>query len=79
MRKSFAIKRGKNFLAGGWGRHGPYITGTRRVGRRTFAKASIGSLGPRAGIKYSGKRASVQAMVNLSTGKPSLSFRRKRR
>ena len=78
MRRNFARARGKNFYAGGWGKYGPYVTVTRRVSGRTYAKASIGVLGPRVGVKHSGTGSSVQAMVNLSTGRPSFSYKRKR-
>ena len=78
MKRSKAIKRGKNFLAFGWGKHGPYATYTRRISGRTYAKTSIGTKGVMAGLKYSGKRISAQAMRNLSTGTNSFSLKRKR-
>jgi len=77
MKKKWAFPRGKNFFAAGWGKYGPYAVATRRLGNRTYAKASIGTLGPRVGGKYSGRRASLEGRLNLSSGKPSFSYRRK--
>ena len=77
MKKSKVFTRGKNFLAVGWGKCGPYATYTRRLSGRTYAKTSVGVKGILAGLKYSGKRMSVQAMHNLSTGSNSLSLKRK--
>ena len=79
MKKNWAFPRGKNFFAFGWGKRGPYAVATRRIGHRTYAKASVGTLGPRVGGKYSGRRVSAEGRINLSTGKPSFSFKRKRR
>ncbi len=79
MRKNRTIKRGKNFAAFGWGKRGPYLTVTRRVRHRTYAKASFGSMGPQVGMKYSGRKGSVQGLINPATGKPSFTLKRKRR
>jgi len=79
MKRSFAIRRGNNFYAGGLGRHGPYVTYVKHIRGPLYGKASLGTMGPRAGIKYSGKRVSTQGMLNLSTGKPSGSVVWKRR
>ena len=79
MKRSKSIKRGKNFLAFGLGKYGPYMTYTRRIAGRTYAKASIGTKGALVGIKYSGKSISTQGMHNLSTGSNSFSLKRKSR
>ncbi|MHA1245774.1 MAG: hypothetical protein ACTSPE_00325 [Candidatus Thorarchaeota archaeon] len=78
-RRSWYKRKGKYFVAGGWGKFGPYLTVTKRIGRRTYAKASIGALGPLVGVKHTRPRVSAQAMMNLSTGKPSFSFKARRR
>ena len=77
MRRSRAYKKGKNFVAAGWGRYGPYAVATRRIRGCVYAKASIGTKGPHVGVKYSGRRISVQGMINLITRKPSFSMKRK--
>ena len=79
MKKSKVFKRGKNFLAVGWGKYGPYATYTRRLSGRTYVKTSVGTKGLLTGLKYSGKRMSAQAMHNLSTGGNSFSLKRKPR
>lgn len=79
MKRTKVYKRGRNFLAIGWGKYGPFATYTRRIRRRTYAKTSVGLKGILTGLKYSGKRVSAQGMVNLTSGKPSISISRKSR
>jgi hypothetical protein len=69
----------KNFLAVGWGKFGPYATYTRRTRGRLYFKASIGLRGILAGLKHSGKRFSFQGMINIISGKLSISMKRKGR
>jgi len=79
MKKNWAIKRGKNFLAIGWGKYGPYAVGTRHIKGKLYAKTSIGIKGILAGLKHSGSRFSIQGMINVITGSPSVSVKRRRR
>ncbi|MBY8997275.1 MAG: hypothetical protein KGD60_06045 [Candidatus Thorarchaeota archaeon] len=79
MKKNWSRKRGKNFLAYGWGRYGPYAVATRRVRRGVYAKTSIGLKGILAGLKHSNKYFSVQGMVNVLSGKTSVSAKRRRK
>jgi len=79
MRRTRTIKRGKHFFAAGWGKYGPFAVYTRRLRKRTYAKTSVGLKGVLAGLKYSGRRVSAQGMVNLISGKPSVSISRKSR
>ncbi len=79
MKKNWSVKRGKNFLAFGWGKYGPYAVGTRWIRKGFYAKTSVGLKGALAGLKHTNRHFSVQGMVNLLTGKPSVSAKRNRR
>ena len=79
MKRNWSRKRGKDFSAYGWGRYGPYAVRTRRIRKGIYAKTSIGLKGILAGLKYTNRHISVQGMVNLLNGKPSVSAKRNRR
>ena len=79
MKRNWSRRRGKNFFAFGWGRYGPYAVGTRRIRKGVYAKASIGLKGALAGLKHTNRRFSVQGMVNLLNGRPSVSAKQNRR
>jgi hypothetical protein len=79
MKRNWSIKRGRNFLAFGWGKYGPYVVGTRRIRRGFYAKTSVGLRGVLAGLKHANRYFSAQGMVNLLTGKPSFSAKRNKR
>ena len=71
MKKSFRVRKGRTFASAGLGKHGPYALVSQRVGKKTYAKASIGTLGAKIGIKYSGIEKSIEGSYNL-TKKPQL-------
>jgi len=66
MKRNVAIRRAKSFVAGGLGRHGPYVTYVKHIRGPWYGKASYGTMGPRAGVKYSGRTFSAEGRLNLS-------------
>jgi hypothetical protein len=81
IKKTFSMAQGRTFTSGGWGRYGPYVSVSRRVGKRTWVKASTGTRGSMVDIKHRfGKRVSASVGYNIITQKPSVkvSYRKKR-
>ena len=79
-RKTFKISRGRVFVAGGWGRYGPYAVGKYRAGRKTTVKATAGTKGVTVGAKYRyNRRLSFGGQYNITTLRPSFSVRYRKR
>ncbi len=70
--KSYRKKMGKNFVAAGWGRHGPYAVATRRITNRTYGKVSAGTRGTTIGVKHKIGRRAYEIGYNLTTKTPYL-------
>ena len=80
--RSFRKKMGKNFVAVGWGRHGPYAVAARRIATGTYGKVSVGTRGSTIGIKHKVGRRAYEIGYNLTTKAPYLRrqpMRRRRR
>jgi hypothetical protein len=65
--KSFRKKMGKSFVAGGWGRSGPYLVATQRLANRTCAKATTGARGTTVGVKQRIGRRNLEIGYNFIT------------
>ncbi|MFW9890024.1 MAG: hypothetical protein ACFFER_17715 [Candidatus Thorarchaeota archaeon] len=72
IRKNISVARGDNFAAAGMGKDGSYITGVRRLEKRTYVKGSVGSRGAEVAVKRTGKKGSVEARVNLTKKRASI-------
>ena len=65
--KSFRKKMGKSFVAGGWGRSGPYLVATQRLADRTYVKATTGTRGTTVGLKRRIGKRNYELGYNLTT------------
>lgn len=77
--KSFRKKIGKSFVAGGWGKSGPYLVATHRLGKGTYAKATTGTRGTTIGLKKKIGRRNYELGYNLTTKSAYLRGTRARR
>ena len=78
-RKSIAIKRGRYFAAGGWGKHGPYVVATYRRGR-AVVKASAGTKGRTIGANVRVyKKLRVGGEYNLTHKTRSIEIRNRKK
>jgi hypothetical protein len=77
--KSFRKKMGKRFVAGGWGRSGPYLVATHRLANGTYAKATTGTRGTTVGVKQRIGRRNLEIGYNLTTKSAYLRQSRARR
>ncbi len=68
--------RGKNFLAYGIGRYGPYAVATRRVAPKTVLKTTTGLRGTTLGIKSSYGRHKVEVGYNITARHPYVKYSR---
>ena len=71
--------RGKDFLAYGLGRYGPYVVVTHRVAPRTVLKATAGSKGATVGVKSGFGRHKLEVGYNITAKQPYVKHSRTRR
>jgi hypothetical protein len=70
--KTYRKRMGRIFFVAGIGKRGPYAVATHRIGRRTYAKATIGRDGATVGLKHRSGRTSYEAGYNMVRKQPYL-------